>query len=296
MSGNSPAGPNQTHLRNAANSHSKSDPRSNSQALSQAVDMLDASAETLDVEALDALLDGLQERAPVMEDFDPSSILGALKQDRPELFTPEEPGAAPAAQRRQGRRKPGRTRRFLRLEVAAAILLLLVISAGAMGFSPVQRLMDWASEILHIDRNPSGVMELPEDSDAEYRSLEEAMLANGVEPVGCPTWVPEDYIFSYAQAMVSDDTIKFAASYVSLERGELFIRVTMYNDITSTSFEKNEGGYTYTYAGIAFNIVQNLDITKIGWQLDSCAYSITGPLEKKEAEHIINSIEIKEGE
>lgn len=107
MSGNSPAGPNQTHLRNAANSHSKSDPRSNSQALSQAVDMLDAaSAETLDVEALDALLDGLQERAPVMEDFDPSSILGALKQDRPELFTPEEPGAAPAAQRRQGRRKP----------------------------------------------------------------------------------------------------------------------------------------------------------------------------------------------
>ena len=210
MSGNSPAGPNQTHLRNAANSHSKSDPRSNSQALSQAVDMLDAaSAETLDVEALDALLDGLQERAPVMEDFDPSSILGALKQDRPELFTPEEPGAAPAAQRRQGRRKPGRTRRFLRLEVAAAILLLLVISAGAMGFSPVQRLMDWASEILHIDRNPSGVMELPEDSDAEYRSLEEAMLANGVEPVGCPTWVPEDFSLENVVAWNADGGMKF---------------------------------------------------------------------------------------
>ena len=296
MSGNSPAGPNQTHLRNAANSHSKSDPRSNSQALSQAVDMLDAaSAETLDVEALDALLDGLQERAPVMEDFDPSSILGALKQDRPEFFTPEEPGAAPAAQRRQGRRKPGRTRRFLRLEVAAAILLLLVISAGAMGFSPVQRLMDWASEILHIDRNPSGVMELPEDSDAEYRSLEEAMLANGVEPVGCPTWVPEDYSLENVIVLNIDGGMKFLATYYS-DRGEMFVRVTEYADTTSTAFEKSEGGYIYTHNKIEFDIMQNLDIVKIGWQINFYAYSITGALNNEEIERIIKSINFDEGE
>lgn len=292
MSGNSPAGPNQTHLRNAANSHSKSDPRSNSQALSQAVDMLDAaSAETLDVEALDALLDGLQERAPVMEDFDPSSILGALKQDRPELFTPEEPGAAPAAQRRQGRRKPGRTRRFLRLEVAAAILLLLVISAGAMGFSPVQRLMDWASEILHIDRNPSGVMELPEDSDAEYRSLEEAMLANGVEPVGCPTWVPEDYSLNRVTTLVSSDSTKFVALYISPQRDEMFIRLTVSDDSMSSIFEKDTGGYVYTNHDIDFNVMENLESVNIEWQIGTLLYSITGPLQVNEIESMIYSIE-----
>lgn len=290
MSGNSPAGPNQTHLRNAANSHSKSDPRSNSQALSQAVDMLDAaSAETLDVEALDALLDGLQERAPVMEDFDPSSILGALKQDRPELFTPEEPGAAPAAQRRQGRRKPGRTRRFLRLEVAAAILLLLVISAGAMGFSPVQRLMDWASEILHIDRNPSGVMELPEDSDAEYRSLEEAMLANGVEPVGCPTWVPEDFSLQYIRVWDEDSSLKFLAFYTAVDR-DMFITVIQYKDDASSAYEKVEGGYSLTYDDIVFSVMENLNSTNIDWQIGSSIYSITGKLNNEEIENIIESI------
>ena len=225
-----------------------------------------------------------------MEDFDPSSILGALKQDRPELFTPEEPGAAPAAQRRQGRRKPGRTRRFLRLEVAAAILLLLVISAGAMGFSPVQRLMDWASEILHIDRNPSGVMELPEDSDAEYRSLEEAMLANGVEPVGCPTWVPEDFSLNRVTTLVSSDTTKFVALYISPQRDEMFIRLTKYYDTTHTILEKNEGGYTYLHDGTEYNIVENLDSSTIEWQIGSYSYSIAGPLERNEIELITDSI------
>lgn len=287
MSGNSTAGPNKMHLGNKGSPHSGTGPQTNAQTLRRVEAMLDAaSAETLDVDALEALLDDLQERAPVIADFDAGSILPELERSHPALFEQEESQAAAST----GSRKTGRTRRFFRLaEVAVMVAVLLAVSASAMGFAPLQRLMDWASEVLHINRNPSGIMELPEDSPAEYHSLEEAMLANGVEPVGCPTWVPSIYTLQEVQAWDFDGGIKFVATYYS-ERGDMFIRVTKYGDKTSSTFEKKDGGYTYFHDDIEFTIIENLKTSTVEWQIGEYAYSVAGPLETNEIIIMLDSI------
>ena len=104
MSGNSTAGPNKMHLGNKGSPHSGTDPQTNAQTLRRVEAMLDAaSAETLDVDALEALLDDLQERAPVMEDFDAGSILPELERSHPALFEQEEPQAAAPHRQQKGR-------------------------------------------------------------------------------------------------------------------------------------------------------------------------------------------------
>ena len=286
MSGHKPAEPNQKHLRDLTGGPAVD---RNTQTLRQLEAMLDdADPETLDVDKLESLLDELQERAPVMEDFDPACVMADLQRDHPALFEPEE--AAPPSKPEKAAR-PGRTRRILRrVGVAAALLVVLCVSAGALGFPPIRSLLDWASEILQINRNPSGAMELPEDSGAEYLSLEDAMLANGVDPVGCPTWIPADYSISAISAYTYEDTLKIFALYVSDSRGELLIRVTKYTDTTFSFFEKEDGGYTYTKDSIKFDIVENLDITKIGWQINYCVYSVTGTITSDEIKLIVDSV------
>ena len=290
MSGHKPAEPNQKHLRDLTGGP---DVDRNTQILRQLEAMLDdADPETLDVDKLESLLDELQERAPVMEDFDPACVMADLQRDHPALFEPEE--AAPLSKPEKAAR-PGRTRRILRrVGAAAAVLVILCVSAGAFGFPPFRRLIDWASEILQINRNPSGAMELPEDSGAEYRSLEDAMLANGVKPVGIPTWVPEDYSLNRISVLDGDDTTKFVAAYLSSNRGELFVRVTNYHDDNIFSFfEKEDGGYTYLRDSVQFDIIENLDVTKAGWQIGRCAYSITGQLTSEEIKIMIDSIALE---
>ena len=115
------------------------------------------------------------------------------------------------------------------------------------------------------------------------------MLANGVESVGCPTWVPEGSLLDYVKVWHESDSIKFLAAY-SGNSGEMFIRVTQYSDDTSSSFEKEEGGYVYIHNDIEFDIMENLDSANIEWQIGAYAYSVTGCLNSNEIEFIINSI------
>ena len=288
MSGHKPAEPNQKHLRDLTGGP---DVDRSTQILRQLETMLDdADPETLDVDKLESLLDELQERAPVMEDFDPACVMADLQRDHPALFEPEE--AAPPSKPEKAAR-PGRTRRILlRVGAAAALLVILCVSAGAFGFPPFRRLIDWASEIMQINRNPSGAMELPEDSGAEYLSLEDAMLANGVEPVGIPTWIPKDYSLNTISVFMYEDTLKIFALYMSESRGELLIRVTQYPDTTFSYFEKeSDGGYTYPHNETDYDIVENLDSVNIEWQISNCVYSVTGKISLEEAELIIKSVD-----
>ena len=118
------------------------------------------------------------------------------------------------------------------------------------------------------------------------------MLANGVTPVGCPTWVPEDYSLDSIDVLIDEETIKFSALYISNSRGELLIRITKYSDTTLSFLEKEDGGYTYTNGSIEFDIVHNLNVVKAGWQINYCVYSVTGPITSDEIKLIIDSVNI----
>lgn len=297
MSGNRSAEPNFNHSRKEQGAGSTHAEKTNAQLLDDLERLLDCQeAEDLDVDQLEACLDALQERAPVMEDFDPASIMARLQAEHPALFESEEkeneekeaissPDASPRPVRRSGR-----ARRILRrVEIAAALIVVLCIGASAVGLNPFQAITQWASEVLHIGRNPSGVMELPEGTASEYRSLEEALAAYGVDPSGCPTWVPEDYALYNVSVQDSSASLKFIALYVA-DRGELYIRATQFDDDSSINLEKKIGGYIYTLNHVDFDIVENNSSANITWQIGSYLYTITGSLEKEEILNIINSI------
>lgn len=297
MSGNRPAEPNFNHSRKEQGAGSTHAEKTNAQLLDDLERLLDCQeAEDLDVDQLEACLDALQERAPVMEDFDPASIMARLQAEHPALFESEEkeneekeaissPDASPRPVRRSGR-----ARRILRrVEIAAALIVVLCIGASAVGLNPFQAITQWASEVLHIGRNPSGVMELPEGTASEYRSLEEALAAYGVDPSGCPTWVPEDYALYNVSVQDSSGGLKFMASYVA-DRGELYIRVTRFDDDSSINLEKEVGGYIYTLNHIDFDIIENNSSANISWQIGSHLYTITGPLEREEILNMLDSI------
>ena len=297
MSGNRPAEPNFNHSRKEQGAGSTHAEKTNAQLLDDLERLLDCQeAEDLDVDQLEACLDALQERAPVMEDFDPASIMARLQAEHPALFESEEkeneekeaissPDASPRPVRRSGR-----ARRILRrVEIAAALIVVLCIGASAVGLNPFQAITQWASEVLHIGRNPSGVMELPEGTASEYRSLEEALAAYGVDPSGCPTWVPEDYALRDVTVLNSNGGLKFIATY-DADRGDMFIRVTQFDDGATSVLEKEEGGYIYTHNNIQFDVTENMGMANISWQISSYAYTITGSLEKDEILNILDSI------
>lgn len=303
MSGNRPAEPNFNHSRKEQGAGSTHAEKTNAQLLDDLERLLDCQeAEDLDVDQLEACLDALQERAPVMEDFDPASIMARLQAEHPALFESEEkeneekeaissPDASPRPVRRSGR-----ARRILRrVEIAAALIVVLCIGASAVGLNPFQAITQWASEVLHIGRNPSGVMELPEGTASDYRSLEEALAAYGVDPSGCPTWVPEDYVLGSVIVRDADGGLKATASYSS-KRGEMYIRVTQYTDDSLVTLEKEIGGYIYTHNNIDFDIVENNGSANITWQIDSYLYTITGFFEQEEILHILDSIPFEQEE
>ena len=298
MSGNRPAEPNFNHSRKEQGAGSTHAEKTNAQLLDDLERLLDCQeAEDLDVDQLEACLDALQERAPVMEDFDPASIMARLQAEHPALFESEEkeneekeaissPDASPRPVRRSGR-----ARRILRrVEIAAALIVVLCIGASAVGLNPFQAITQWASEVLHIGRNPSGVMELPEGTASEYRSLEEALAAYGVNPSGCPTWVPENYVLEDVSVLVADGGLKFVASYAS-KNSELYIRVTQFKDSASSTLEKEEGGYLYSHNGIEFELIDNREVSKASWQIGSSIYMITGQLDITEIRTMIDSIQ-----
>lgn len=298
MSGNRPAEPNFNHSRKEQGAGSTHAEKTNAQLLDDLERLLDCQeAEDLDVDQLEACLDALQERAPVMEDFDPASIMARLQAEHPALFESEEkeneekeaissPDASPRSVRRSGK-----ARRILRrVEIAAALIVVLCIGASAVGLNPFQAITQWASEVLHIGRNPSGVMELPEGTASEYRSLEEALAAYGVDPSGCPTWVPEDYALKSINVINADGGLKFITLYSS-DRGEMYIRVTQFEDGAASALEKDEGGYTYNHNGIEFELVENRDVSKASWQIGSTVFAITGELNTSEITKMVDSIQ-----
>lgn len=191
--------------------------------------------------------------------------------------------------RRPSRRGSGL--RILRVaEVAAAVVLCLVVTANAFGVNPIQAFFSWAEGVIQVYSDPSGIMELPADDLSKYHSLEEALTANGIDASGCPTWVPRDYSLCNVWVRATDGIIKCTASYEST-RGELIMRVTQNSmDSTASTEEREDDGYEYTNDNGTYYIVSNYELSKVGWQIGSTSYVISGQVSEEEIVKIINSI------
>lgn len=277
----SPAGNNRTD-KDAFNL----DAMSQTELLHEVETLMAAPAETMDTDRLEQYLAALQERAPVMEEFDPETRWAELLDRHPLLFTKES--APESAKPKPARSRTARVLRWVTAGLAA--MLALIVTASAFGATPIQSVLDWADDIIRIYTNPSGVMELPEQAVSEYHSLEEALERNGLDSSACPTWVPKDYHLSVVRTTYFGDIIRCSALYNS-DRGELTILVTQLEDIElSLVNEKESGGYVYLNNEIEYYIVANIDTNKAGWKYGNCSYAINGNVSEKELITMIDSI------
>ena len=158
---------------------------SNLELLDEIDRMLESNSEdTLDTEKLERYLALLQERAPVMKNYDPCQTLAELEKDYPALFSACPNAAA-------DRRKPAHFARVAEIVVAAA--LILTVSAKAFGHDPFETVYRWTKDVIQMYSSPSGSTELPDPTGGGYRSLKEALATNSEDTSVCPAWVPEDY-------------------------------------------------------------------------------------------------------
>lgn len=254
---------------------------SNSDLLNEIDRMLEAEMEdALDTEKLEQYLALLQDRVPVMEDYDPRQTLAELKKDYPALFTARRNAAA-------GRRKPAHFARVAEIVVAA--VLILTVSAKAFGHDPFEIVYRWSKDVIQIYRGPSGTTELPDPTGGGYRSLKEALATNGEDTSVCPAWVPEDYTLVNVLVIDSELSKGYSAVYDSV-RGELLVNI-MQNGGNSVEYvEKDAGGKTYSKNGMTYYLITNNNDSSAGWQTAKYSCLINGKLSEDELKQIIDSI------
>lgn len=262
--------------------------RSNTELLDE-IDRIMEQGENMDVERVEYLLAVLQERAPVMEDYDPAKQWEKIQEDHPLFFTEDALDTVPTKKKvLQGNffKKASRI-----CQIAATLLLVIVITANAAGVNPIQAVIHWADGVVQMYGNPSGVMELPTATEGSaYKSLEEALIAAEIDPDTVPDWIPKDYSLSDVQIRQNDKMIRYSATYSS-ERGDLSIRVVRYMDTKWVSIsEREDGGYLYQRNGIDRYVISNYELTKAGWALDDIVYSISGQITETELLKMIDSI------
>ena len=264
------------------------DALSNTQLLEEIDSLFETSTDKdLDVDRLEACLAKLQERAPVMEDYDPAQAWEKLQTDHPLLFESEDAQTQPDKAIKHFKRP----RKLLRIvAIAAAMLFALVISASALGFKPITKIVEWSKETFVLRVTSSGEMKLPESEDSEYRSLQEAVESDGYDAVFCPSWIPKDYSVSAINRIVSDKSVLYLAEYTS-ERGNLLMTAQLLTASTSdVLFEKDDSVTEYLYKDITFYIYTNTGTFCTAWQQNDFLCSLDGNVTEEELYKIIHSI------
>lgn len=263
--------------------------RSNTELLEE-IDRIMEQGENMDVERVEYLLAALQERAPVMEDYDPVKQWEKVQEDHPLFFTEDVLNTMPT------KKKVLRGNFFKKAsricQITATLLLVIVITANAAGVNPVQAVIRWADGVVQMYGDPSGTMVLlSESANSQYNSLEEALVAAEIDPDTIPDWIPKDYNLRSVQVKENDKMIRYSATYGS-ERGDLSIRVVKnVNDDWVVISEREDGGYLYQHNGVDRYIVSNYELTKAGWAIDNIVYSISGQITESELLKMLDSID-----
>lgn len=245
----------------------------------------------MDIELLNYYTDVLDQRAPVNYDYDPEAAWKRFVAKHPDIVKIDEPDAQtvvsfePTRARRSGKA-------ILRLfEVAVLLMVITTITVSAFGFSPIKAVVQWVEDIILMHNLPSGTLELPDGTLSEYRSLREALDANGFSNVLSPTWIPAAYDVSDILVKSVGAIQKFSAFFLS-EQGEIMVSIVLANNIDGASIAEREedSEIVLVVDGIEWMISYNADILTGYCQIENWLYSIAGDMSQSELETIIKSM------
>lgn len=251
----------------------------------------------IDSEALDALLDRMEEVCPLPASLstDPEEGLERFRRRYGSVMEDMAADTAPDISPVPGKRHS--VKPFARaLPFAAALILLLgTVTAQAFGVDVFSAIARWTAEIFRLDggSTPYAVVRLhPLDvgEEATYESPEEAVAAFGIDAPIVPKEIPEGFELVDVTVACRKTGILIYADYESKD-GDIQIR---YRETTAREFStlERENGVVVSYdmGGIEHGLVSDLGRQKAIWQNGDFECMIVGDISEQEITDMVDSI------
>lgn len=251
----------------------------------------------IDSEALDALLDRMEEVCPLPASLstDPEEGLerfrrryGSVMED---MAADTAPDISPVPGKRHSIKPFARALPF----AAALILLLGTVTAQAFGVDVFSAIARWTAEIFRLDggSTPYAVVRLhPLDvgEEATYESLEEAVAAFGIDAPIVPKEIPERFELVEVKAKQWEIGLLIYADYES-KNGFFQIRYREKANPDFNALEKENGNINiYVAEGFEHYLLTDLDRQKVVWQNGVLECQIFGNISDQEIKMMIDSI------
>lgn len=251
----------------------------------------------IDSEALDALLDRMEEVCPLPASLstDPEEGLERFRRRYGSVMEDMAADTAPDISPVPGKRHS--VKPFARaLPFAAALILLLgTVTAQAFGVDVFSAIARWTAEIFRLDggSTPYAVVRLhPLDvgEEATYESLEEAVAAFGIDAPIVPKEIPEGFELVEVRAANRESGLLIYATYKSTD-GDIQIR---YRETAAREFstlERENGVVNSHFMGeIEHRLVSDMGRQKAIWQNGDFECKITGAVSEQEIIDMVDSI------
>ena len=227
-------------------------------------------------------IDILEEKDPVLGDFDPEQNYADLM-ERIQQSTYLSPKTV-----------PGKSR-FSHLgyyvAAAAAISIFFLGSSYALGADWAKTLFQWGGDLLLLRPVESGQLTLPE-AQTEYVSLEDALKQYGLGNLS-PGWIPPEYALTSIEVFPMESFVEFAAVYQKTSGDYLSVSILYFlqNAPPEITFEVTpDFREIYTVSDIEHFISSNTETYKACWINGACEGIISGKVSEKELKKIIDSL------
>lgn len=259
----------------------------NTQALLDRLETMVETEEIDDIELLSAILDVLDEKAPLPEsDEDPAEGLARLKAAYAPVF---DRGEEKAQKKHDHTPKPfGKALKYVAVvAVIFGVLLTGMVGAQAAGWDIFGALAQWTEDTFHF---ATSRQEVSPYYETFRQALEDAKLPGEL----APSWYPKGFQASEPETW-SD---KFGTTvYMDLERSdERALKVSVElsieaEDISNIVYEKDDDEVeVYTSNSKSFYIFENIGTVVATWSDGTYTERISGDLSVAEIKKIINSI------
>lgn len=166
---------------------------------------------------------------------------------------------------------------------------------SAYGQKAIDYIAKFTDENLYINSGGASAADLDfdEPNDTGYRSMEEALSANGITEV-CPTWLPDGYELSILDVSLMSTYKAFGAYYVNplIPDSSIVIAIDRYpGDVPSSSIPKDpDSEELYRSGGVEHYIMTNTTHVVGAWVNNHCLCTISGTITRQEMKRIIDSI------
>ena len=250
------------------------------------------SDEDFDHEQIDAYLAALKKKTPGIDEFDPEASFAKFLDKHADSLEP-----APAAKSQHHTKKRFFRHRFA--YVAATILMILfvgTVTANAYGINVFDVIVRWGENMFQMSRGeielPSGNLELPAESDSEYRSMEDALQEYGLPSDVCPTWIPKQYSLSLIDVQEDSGEIGFYSLYQDQEGNNLVFSIDYAPESQAVHYIEKDPGSEQVYYdhGVKYYLVTNAGDWVASWMDETSSYLISGPISEEELKYMLSSI------